>query len=128
MQMFNMANIGVFQLEAGHNGVEVEFLVFGKPDEVEAAAAVLAPSFDSELKVKRLDAPREEPAADPVEDGPVPACFTMGDPITFLDTNENVRKVGTYWTVDTENPRFAFVRDEEADKMTRASILHIVHA
>ena len=131
LKLFRGTDVAVYRLAAPSD--EVEFLVFGKAKDIEGLASVLAPSFEEDLVVERLDAERV-PGHDngyegvlPEDEGPVPACYREGDPVTYLDEHD-VRQDGTYITVDVEEPTHAFVKPAEGIPLTRVRVVRIEHA
>ena len=130
LKLFRGTEVAVYRLAAPSD--EVEFLVFGKAKDIEGLASVLAPSFEEDLVVERLDAEREPGHENgyegvlPEDEGPVPACFRRGDLITWK-LGHSVYK-GYYQTVDEEEPTHAFVKDAADGKLDRVRIVHIEHA
>ena len=129
LKALKSANVAVYRLEAPSD--EVEFLVFGKPKDIEGLISVLAPSFEEDLVVERLDAERV-PGYDggyegvlPENEGPAPLCLRAGDPITYLDA-DGVRRQGTYLDMDGDEYRYALVRDAEADDDDDIERVHLV--
>lgn len=101
MKMLRDANVAIYSLQAPHEGVE--FVIFGKPNDIEMAASVLAPSFEEDLIVKRLDAPRVPGDVDVLPD------LTVGDEVAWFDRGRNYK--GIFDGVDEPDPTHVWVRD-----------------
>ena len=122
MAILNSENIAIYKLSAPNAGVE--FVIFGEPNDIEQATAVLAPSFEEDLVVQRLDAPRV-PGYEggyegvlPEDEGPAPLCLKEGDEVAWFDNGRNYK--GIVDGIDELDPTHVWVRDGNQRLRVRA--------